>query len=145
MYFDVIELCFKKLDEAAKLPVRGKPGDAGLDLHSIEHVTLLPGEMLPVRTGLAVELPSGTFGAVRGRSGMAFKEAITAFEGTIDAGYRGEINVLLLNSSDRVYEIYPGDRIAQIVVVPYLVTKPVFVSELSDTERGSNGYGHTGR
>lgn len=140
-----MELLFKKLDESAILPTRGKPGDAGLDLYSIEHVNLLPGEMLPVRTGLAVQLPEGHYGAVKGRSGLAFKDAITAFDGTVDENYRGEIRALLINISDRVYDIYPGDRIAQLIVVPYKTLKPAFTDELSNTERGMDGFGSSGR
>lgn len=140
-----MELLFKKLDEMAELPKRGKPGDAGLDLCSIEHVTLLPNELKAVRTGLAVELPDGHFGRVSGRSGMAFKNGILAFEGTIDENYRGEMNVLLMNCCGYAYDVLPGDKIAQLIVIPYSLLRPAFTDELSNTERGSDGFGSSGR
>jgi dUTP pyrophosphatase len=141
----MMEVAFMKTHEDAKLPERGKPGDAGVDLFAVEYTKIYPGESKKIATGVAVELPIGMYGRVAGRSGLAFKHDIWAFEGTVDENYRGEIGVLLMNTGLTYYEVFPGDRVAQLIVIPYLLTKPYFTDKLSDTVRGEQGYGSSGR
>jgi dUTP pyrophosphatase len=143
-----LELRFKLLGEGARLPRRANPDDAGLDLHAAEPATIEPGGgRASVGTGLAVEIPPGHAGLVLPRSGLAARHgiALTNAPGLIDPGYRGEIRVLLLNS-DRTerFEVRPGDRIAQLLLVPLVEAEPVESSELSETGRGEGGFGSSG-
>lgn len=139
---------FRRLDEAAVLPGRGNAGDAGLDLASIESVELAPGARRLVRTGLAVEIPAGHGGLVLPRSGTALDHGIGVVNspGLIDAGYRGEIGVILINHDpDESFRIEAGDRIAQLLVVPFNELNPEWATELEPSDRGSGGFGSTGR
>ncbi|QHC66723.1 dUTP diphosphatase [Rathayibacter sp. VKM Ac-2759] len=132
---------------AESLPSYAHPGDAGADLRSTEDVVLAPGERASVGTGVAIALPDGHVGFVVPRSGLAFKHGLTIVNapGTIDAGYRGEIRVALLNTDTREsYRITAGDRIAQLVVVPVVRARFVAVDELPDSVRGTGGFGSTG-
>jgi dUTP pyrophosphatase len=142
-----VRLPFRRLDPAAVLPARAHEGDAGLDLRALEPLTLGPGERGFVRTGVAIELPPGFAGLVVPRSGLAARHGVTLVNtpGLIDSGYRGELRVLLLNT-DRTepFEVRPGDRIAQLVVVAVAAPEPVEVAELSETARGDGGFGSTG-
>lgn len=143
-----MDLRFRKLSEDAILPGRATPGDAGLDLHAAESAHIGPGERWKVKTGLAVEIPDGHAGLVVPRSGLAFEHGISLVNapGLIDPGYRGEIGVLLLNTDPaETFRVEPGDRIAQLVIVPFVVAEPVASKELSDSERGEGGFGSTGR
>jgi len=139
-----MKLKVKKLRADAKLPVRKREGDAGLDLYSVEDVTLKPGEWKAVSTGIAVEIPKGYVGIVKDRSGLALKYALHCLAGVIDENYRGEIKVVLINLGDKEVHLEKGSRIAQLLLVPYLKVKPVEVEELSDTERGEKGFGSSG-
>ncbi len=143
-----VEIRFAKLVPDARLPQRAHDGDAGLDLHSIEAERIAPGERASVRTGIAVAIPAGHAGLVLPRSGLAAKHGIALVNapGLIDPGYRGEIRILLLNT-DRAeaFEIEPGDRIAQLLVVPFVDAEPVEVAELDETRRGLAGFGSSGR
>lgn len=141
-------LRFKKLDPAAEIPTRAKAGDAGLDLHAAESAHIGPGERWQVRTGLAVEIPEGHAGLVLPRSGNALRHGISLVNapGLIDSGYRGEIGVLLLNNDPaEIFRVEPGDRIAQLLIVPFVESEPAEVEELSDSQRGDGGFGSTGR
>src|ERR1700751_485394 len=143
-----MELPIIKLNEAAVLPPRGPPGDAGLDLYAIEQVHISPGERWGVGTGIAVEIPAGHAGLVLPRSGLAREHGITLVNspGLIDAGYRGEVRVLLLNTDPaETVRIEAGARIAQLVVTPIATPEPVEATALSDTARGAGGFGSTGR
>jgi dUTP pyrophosphatase len=143
-----MELPFLKLNEAAVIPTRGHPGDAGLDLYSIEPAHLGPGERWSVGTGIAVEIPEGHAGLVLPRSGLAREHGIALVNspGLIDSGYRGEVRVLLLNTDPaETVRIEAGARIAQLVISPIALAEPVEVAELSDTARGDGGFGSTGR
>lgn len=143
-----MEIRFRKLDDAATLPVRAHEGDAGLDLHAAESAHIGPGERWQVRTGLAVEIPAGHAGLVLPRSGLALKHGISLVNapGLIDAGYRGEVGVLLLNNDPAdIFRIEPGDRIAQLLVVPFAELIPVEVDQLPDSDRGVGGFGSSGR
>jgi len=132
---------------AERLPSYAHAGDAGADLHASEAVVLGPGERATVGTGVAIALPDGYVAFVVPRSGLAFKHGITIVNapGTVDAGYRGEIKVALLNTdTDASYTIEPGDRIAQLVVMPVSRARFVEVERLPGSLRGEGGFGSTG-
>jgi dUTP pyrophosphatase len=132
----------------AVLPARAYHGDAGLDLAACERVELPPGERALVPTGLAVAIPEGHAGFVQPRSGLATKHGISIVNtpGLVDAGYRGELLVNLLNTDRReTFVVEPGMRIAQLVVVPIPVVDVVEVDELPDSERGARGFGSSER
>ncbi len=137
----------RRLDPAARLPVRAHRDDAGYDLHALHAARLEPGARAKVRTGIAIELPAGHAGLVLPRSGLAARHGIALVNapGLIDAGYRGELQVLLLNT-DRaeVFEIAAGDRIAQLVIVAVATPDVLEVDELAATRRGEGGFGSTG-
>jgi dUTP pyrophosphatase len=140
----VTELPVQRLNTEAVLPVRAYPGDAGLDLAACERVELAPGERAVVHTGLAVAIPEGHAGFVQPRSGLAARHGIAVVNspGLVDAGYRGELKVVLLNT-DRAerFVVEPGMRIAQLVVVPVVLPEPTEVTELPASERGEKGFG----
>jgi dUTP pyrophosphatase len=136
-----------RLDRRAVLPTRAHDGDAGLDLHAVEGQVLPPGRRARVRTGLAIELEEGQAGLVMPRSGLAARHGIALVNapGLIDAGYRGEIEVLLLNTDpDEAFEVAAGDRIAQLVVVAVQSPEVIEVRALSRSERDSGGFGSSG-
>ena len=139
---------FTRLNEAARAPKRAHPGDAGCDLFAAEPARLGPGERASVGTGIAVEIPEGSAGLVLPRSGLAARHGIALVNapGLIDAGYRGELRVLLLNTDrSEVFEIEPGDRIAQLVIVEIGDAEPVEAEALAESVRGDGGFGSTGR
>jgi dUTP pyrophosphatase len=143
-----VELPFQRLSEGARLPTRAHDGDAGLDLYANEAAAIGPGERTSVGTGVAVEVPAGHAGLVLPRSGLAARQGIALVNapGLIDAGYRGEIRVLLLNTDRKSpFEIEPGDRIAQLLVVPFAALAPVEAVELASSARADGGFGSTGR
>ena len=138
----------QRLTATARLPSRATNGDAGLDLYSSEPCRLEPGARASVGTGVAVQIPEGHAGLVLPRSGWAAKHGISLVNapGLIDAGYRGEVRVLLLNTDrDDAFEISEGDRIAQLLVVPFASLDPVEAHSLAESERGDGGFGSTGR
>ena len=142
------ELQVRLLSDAARLPARANPGDAGLDLHAAEGATIDPGERAMVGCGIAIAVPEGYAGLVLPRSGNAARHGIALVNapGLIDSGYRGEVRVLLLNTDRREpFTIAAGDRIAQLLVTPYLALTPAAVRELPGTERGEGGFGSSGR
>jgi dUTP pyrophosphatase len=120
--------------------------DAGMDLHSVESVTLAPGETRLIATGLAIELPSGYEAQIRPRSGLALKYSITLpnSPATIDPGYRGEIKVILLNLGKEPFQVAPGERIAQMVIAKYEAIEWE-EGDLADSIRGDGGFGSSGR
>lgn len=142
-----MNLRVQRLDERATLPRRAYPGDAGLDLHALENCLLAPGERARVRTGIAIEIPERQAGLVLPRSGLAARHGIALVNapGLIDAGYRGEILVLLLNT-DRAdaCAIKAGERIAQLVLVSVNSPEVVEVDALAASERGTGGFGSSG-
>ena len=143
-----MKLACTKLNEAARLPTRANDGDAGLDLYAAEAVTLRPGDRASVGTGIAIEVLPGHAGLVLPRSGLAARHGIALVNspGLIDAGYRGEVRVLLLNTDrEATFEVAPGDRIAQLLLTPFLDAAPAEVAELGATVRGENGFGSSGR
>ena len=137
-----------KLKENATLPTRAHEGDAGLDLYACDAAHIGPGERWGVGTGVAVEIPAGHAGLVLPRSGLAREHGISLANspGLIDAGYRGEFTVLLLNNDPAVvFRVAPGDRIAQLVVVPIALAEPLEVDGLAESARGEGGFGSSGR
>jgi dUTP pyrophosphatase len=140
----VSELPLVRLRAEALLPERAYPGDAGLDLAAAERVELAPGARAVVGTGLAVAIPDGHAGFVQPRSGLAARHGIAVVNspGLVDAGYRGELKVVLLNTDrEEPFVVEPGMRIAQLVVVPVAAPEPVEVTELPASERGERGFG----
>jgi dUTP pyrophosphatase len=158
-----VELRITLLREGARLPSRAHEGDAGLDLHATEPATIAAGERASVGTGIAVEIPPGHAGLVLPRSGLAARHGIALVNspGLIDAGYRGEVRVLLLNTDrSRPFEVHPGDRIAQLVVTPFAGAQPVEAVDPVEVAasavaapaasgasavRGAGGFGSSGR
>jgi dUTP pyrophosphatase len=143
----LIGLRVRRLDPRALLPTRAYPGDAGLDLYALDDGGLDPGERASVRTGIAVEIPDGQAGLVLPRSGLARRHGISVVNapGLIDAGYRGELEVLLLNTDrSQPFSISAGDRIAQLVIVDVQTPAVVEVEELAVSERGAGGFGSSG-
>ena len=137
----------RRLDPRAVLPTRAHPGDAGLDLCALEGGTLAPGERAAVGTGIALEIPHGQGGLVLPRSGLAARHGIALVNapGLIDAGYRGELRVLLLNTDrDVPFRWSAGDRIAQLVLVEVGLGEVIEVDELQDSIRGAGGFGSSG-
>ncbi len=132
-----------RVTDEATLPVRAHPNDAGLDLFCFEDAILSPGQGKLIRTGIAVALPEGHVGLVADRSSMAKKGLKTA-GGVIDAGYRGEIQVVLWNISREEMRISRGERIAQLLILPIATPAVVEVKALDETKRGSGGFGSTG-
>jgi dUTP pyrophosphatase len=140
-------LPFQLLSDQATLPTRAHPGDAGLDLYAAEAVRIEPGERRSVGTGVAVALPPGTAGLVVPRSGLAARHGIALVNapGVIDAGYRGELRVLLLNTdAAEPFAVSPGDRVAQLLVVRVDLPEPVAVAALGTSARGDGGFGSSG-
>ena len=143
-----MKLRFRRLSPAARPPARAHGDDAGFDLHAAESATLEPGARASVGTGLAVAIPDGFAGLVLPRSGLAARHGIALVNapGLIDAGYRGEVRVLLLNTDRQApFEIAEGDRVAQLVLVRAEAPELEETDELDDTARGSGGFGSSGR
>lgn len=139
---------FRRLHPEATLPARAHPGDAGLDLCSVETVEIGVGDREAVPTGWAVAIPPGFAGMVVPRSGLALRSGVTVANapGLIDAGYRGELKVILVNLSAQAHHVAAGDRIAQLVLVPVGLAVPEEVADLPASDgRGEEGFGSTGR
>ncbi len=141
-----VRLLVERLHPRAVLPERAHPGDAGLDLRSVESLLLGPGERADVGTGLAIALPPGFVGLIHPRSGLALRHGVTVANapGTIDAGYRGEIRVILVNLGGEGWRCEAGDRIAQLLIAAIETPRIVEVSTLPGSGRGDSGFGSTG-
>ena len=135
-----------RTDPAAQLPTYAHPGDAGMDVRSVEDVTLEPGARALVHTGLVLMLPPDAEAQVRPRSGLALKHGVTVLNspGTIDAGYRGEVGVILVNLGTEPFAVEKGMKVAQLVVAPVAQAAVVEVAEVDETERGAGGFGSSG-
>ena len=142
----MMQLKVKRLNPAAILPSYARAGDAGLDLFAVKAIAIAPGATALVPTGIAIELPPGTEAQVRPRSGLALKHAVTVLNtpGTVDEGYRGEVGVILINHGQTLFAVEAGMKIAQLVVSPRIQVNVQEAAELSDTQRGSGGFGSTG-
>ena len=143
-----MQLPVVKMKEEATLPSRAHAGDAGLDLYSCEAAHVGPGERWSVGTGVGVEIPEGHAGLVLPRSGLAREHGIALVNapGLIDSGYRGELRVLLLNTDPaETFRVEPGDRIAQLVLTPIVLAEPVEAAALTESSRGTGGFGSSGR
>ena len=143
----LIDVLIQQLDDSLPLPKIANPGDAAVDLYSRIDTVIKAGERVLVPTGISIALPNGFAALVLPRSGLALKHGISMVNapGLIDAGYRGEIMVILFNTSDTDFEVAVGDRIAQLVVQTVELAKFVAVEKLPDTERGETGFGSSGR
>ena len=141
-----MKIKIKKLDPKAVIPTRGSDAAAGVDLHAPKALVIHPNSNGVVSTGLAVEIPNGYFGAIFARSGMATRKGLRPANcvGVIDSDYRGEIKVVLHNDSDIIRPVQEGDRVAQLVILPYEPIEFDEVDELNDTDRGIGGFGSTG-
>ena len=139
-----MELKIKEMRPKAQMPSRGTEGAAGFNLYCAEQMNLYPGLVAKVPTGIALEIPTGCTGLICTRSSVALKN-INVFLTVVDSDYRGEVFITARNDSDETYHLSKGDRIAQIVIIPLADVFPVRAIELSTTERGSGGYGSTGK
>ena len=135
-----------RTDPAAQLPAYAHPGDAGMDVRSIEEVTLAPGARALIHTGLVLVLPPDAEAQVRPRSGLALKHGVTVLNtpGTIDAGYRGEVGVILINLGAEPFVVEKGMKIAQLVISRVTQADIVEVASVDETDRGAGGFGSTG-
>ncbi len=138
-------LKIKKLDPEAKLPAYAHPGDAGLDLFALEAVTAKPGEITRVRTGLATEISEGWVGLFWDKSGLAINHGLKLMGGVLDAGYRGELVVGLINLLDKPYPIEKHHKVAQLLIQPVERVVIEEAIDLSDSARGAHGFGSTGK
>ena len=145
----MVRILVKKFDKNIKLPTYKTSGSSGLDLaaHIKKKITINPGKIAMVSTGIAVAIPKNYEIQIRPRSGLAAKKSISVLNtpGTIDADYRGEIKVILINLSNKIFKIRSGDRIAQMILSPVVKGKFVQVKSLPKTIRGKKGFGSTGK
>lgn len=141
-----VEVKVKRIHEDAMLPLQANPGDAGMDLYSIEAVEIPAGVAKLIKTGIQIELPKGTEAQIRPRSGLALKHSVTVLNspGTIDEGYRGEIGVILINHGQETFIVEKSMRIAQMVIQFVPSIQLLEVNELSQTVRGATGFGASG-
>ena len=135
----------KKINSNAKLPSYALPGDAGMDLFSIEEYEIKPNERYAYQTGIAMEIPDGYVGIIKDKSGLAKKAGLHVLGGVFDSCFRGEYMITLVNLSNQPHKIYAGDKIAQVLIYPVAHAELEEVKELSDTERGDGKWGSTGK
>ncbi|MED1603951.1 dUTP diphosphatase [Cytobacillus sp. FSL W7-1323] len=140
-------LNIKLIRNDAKMPYRANEGDAGLDLFSVEDVIIPSGQSALISTGIQMELPKGTEAQVRPRSGLALKHSVTVLNspGTIDEGYRGEVKIILINHGKEEFRVEKHMRIAQMVIAPVFQVELAQVSDLTQSERSSGGFGSSGK
>jgi dUTP pyrophosphatase len=139
-----MKLKIQKIDAKAKLPSYAHEGDAGMDLYSLEAITILPGERKPIRTGISMAIPRGCVGLIWDKSGLSLKEGLTTLGGVIDSGYRGEVLVSMANISNKRYTIEAGHKIAQMLIQKVESPTIVEVQGLNTTKRGRGGFGSSG-
>jgi len=140
-----MQLKIKKLRDDAKLPIYAHPGDAGFDLFIPDSLTIQPGERLSIPLGLAMEIPNGYTGLLLDKSGLSHKHGLKSFGGVIDAGYRGEFHVGIMNLSDKAYTFEKGDKIIQMLIMPVAHVNITEASELSESVRGTGAFGSSGK
>lgn len=139
-----MNLNVKKLDPNAKIPERAHPDDAGLDLYSNEAFTLEPGERRTVKTGIALAVPSGYVGLIWDKSSVPHKWGVKTMGGVVDASYRGEVGVIMINLSNEIQKFEKGAKISQLLIQKVELPEVCEVTELDDTIRGEGGFGSTG-
>ena len=139
-----MKIKIKKLREEAKIPNYAHPGDAGLDLYSCIDAEIAPGERVLIPTGLSIELPEGYVSLIWDKSGIALKQGLTCLGGVIEYTYRGEYGVILFNTSKETYKVKKGDKVAQLLIQPIVSAEIEVADELSETKRGTGGFGSTG-
>ncbi len=139
-----MELPVKLLSTTAKLPSYAHATDAGMDLYAIESLEIKPGERALIKTGIALGIPVGYVGLVWDKSGIATKTGVTTLAGVIDAGYRGEVLIAVLNTSTDSYAVQAGQKIAQLLIQPFQQVTIQRVEQLTEAARGDNGFGSTG-
>lgn len=144
MTTDPRTLLFKQLDPKAKLPTRGSPSSAGLDIYSIEDVTIEPGQRCLARTGLSVAIPEGFYGRIAPRSGLAVKHGLDVLAGVIDSDYRGELLCALYNTGKTPISLPAQSKICQLIIEKIVTPDAVWSEDLSETARGAGGFGSTG-
>ena len=132
------------LNPGATMPTRAHPTDGGLDLYAAERKVIRAEDFVRIETGVHVQIPEGYVGLLTSKSGLMAKHGITS-RGTIDAGYTGTIQAVLFNHSGKTYIVEKGDKITQLVIMPIITPEPELVDMLEETERGTNGFGSTGR
>jgi dUTP pyrophosphatase len=135
----------KRLNKKARLPTYATAGDAGMDLYTVDEVTVKRGERKQIPTGLAFEIPDGYVGLVWDKSGLAVKNGLTTLAGVVDSGYRGGIILCVFNSSAEDYTFKAGDKVAQMLIQPVVQAKLEEVAELAGSERGDGRFGSTGQ
>jgi dUTP pyrophosphatase len=140
-----VSVKFKKLSDDVTLPSYGRPGDAGLDVFSREDKTLVPGEQHIFKTGFALAVPPGFVSLIWDRSGMAAKNGVKTMAGVLDHTYRGEVGVVLMNLTQKPYEVKAGDRIAQMLIQPVHTAEIEVVDDLEESHRGAGAWGSSGR
>ncbi|MCJ7682285.1 MAG: dUTP diphosphatase [Candidatus Aminicenantes bacterium] len=138
-----MKLRVKRIQKDAKLPSYGHPGDAGMDLYAVEDVVLERGNPVPVPTGIQVAIPEGYVGLVWDKSGVSLN-GVHRLAGVIDAGYRGEIRVVLINLTEKPYTVLKGKKIAQMLIQPVVTAEIEEANNLDGTDRGEGGFGSTG-
>jgi len=139
-----MELKVKRIHESAKLPSYGHKGDAGLDLYSSVNCVLIRGEVKAIATGIQVEIPAGYVGLVWDKSGISLN-GVHRLAGVIDAGYRGEVKVVMANLGNKDFSVESGMKIAQLLIQPIVEVNVVNADELEETSRGEKGFGSTGK
>jgi dUTP pyrophosphatase len=137
-------LRFKRLDPRAVLPVRGSALAAGLDVCSVEEISIGAKDRVLAKTGLAVAIPPGFYGRIAPRSGLAAKNGLDVLAGVIDSDYRGEVCCLLYNTADAVINLPAGSKICQLIVEQIITPEAVWATDLDETARGAGGFGSTG-
>jgi dUTP pyrophosphatase len=140
-----LELKIKKIDPGAKLPQRAHPHDAGIDIFSLDRTVVSPGKRVAIRTGISIEIPEGYAGLVWDKSGIAIKEGLTTIGGVIDATYRGELLIGMVNIGTTEYVFEKGHKVAQLLIQKIELVDIREVDDLSDTVRGEKGFGSTGK
>ena len=140
-----MKLKIKKLDSEAIVPCYSHPDDAGFDLFSIKDIEIAPRSRVQIPTGIAMEIPEGFVGLIWDKSGLSHKNGLKTLGGVIDAGYRGEVKVGLINLSSEIYLLEKGHKVAQMIIQKKETCEIVEVDELSDTSRGEGGFGSTGK
>jgi len=139
-----MQIKVKKLNEEAKLPTHGHPGDAGMDFYALEDVVFLPGKQNRVRTGVAVEIPEGCVGLIWDKSSVSFNFGLKIMGGVIDAGFRGELTMSLFNTSDKEVILEKGHKVAQMIIQKFEHCDILEVDAISETVRGEGREGSTG-